>query len=790
MASASSAEAMSISSDVCQRSSDLVRRYFQQLTEGCGRQACPNRYCRTCVDGLGALDRTSAALRSLELAQGTVQHLCDELPPFLHIQFVQGLVAEAKRSSNYRPLIKEVSSVFSNADALNRSFLQSDAARHKSAAALSMEADEVHGLETEAVGEAYVELLKLQNHEVLKALMKATETLLSKLQVAQQAQPSFITDGVELRQFIILFLNPLLLEPQYHKEVLQKLLSLIAALPPPCTDRLASWMSLLPAHQLLYMVKVCHQFLTVRLVSTQRIDDAVMAATRVLGQLYAANEAATEAGWRTPQEKLDYRTFYNDAVNQEVNLKDDYRRWKSTRVEFSFCDHPFVLEPSSKSRVLMYDATAQMTHEFEGAILRSLFVGATSPYLVVKVRRSHLISDTLLQMGLRKDDLKKPLKVQFAGEDGVDEVSPTPPPRGRLHHVAQPSPHPGAPTHARHVAPTSPHPPHMLDPRRALRRHELPAPPPNPPISQGGVQKEFFQLIFAQIFDVSYGMFVYDEDARQYWFNRSSLENEREFELIGIILGAAIYNGVILDARFPHVVYKKLMSQPVGLADLQKCFPEMGKSFRQLLEMSAEQVEGCCLCMQVSYDEFGESKTFDLMPSGGEIAITIDNRDEYVRLYVKYLLADSIERQFAAFQRGFHSVCGGECLMLFRWEELELLICGSPVLDFEALERATQYDDGFSRQHPTVVIMWEVIHALEVEQQKKFLFFCTGSDRVPIKGLGNLNFVISRNGTDESRLPSAHTCFNHLLLPEYKSKTKLKEQLLKAIVDTEGFHII
>ena len=65
-----------------------------------------------------------------------------------------------------------------------------------------------------------------------------------------------------------------------------------------------------------------------------------------------------------------------------------------------------------------------------------------------------------------------------------------------------------------------------------------------------------------------------------------------------------------------------------------------------------------------------------------------------------------------------------------------------------------------------------------------------GSDRVPIKGLGNLNFVISRNGTDEERLPSAHTCFNHLLLPEYKSKEKLKDQLLKAIVDTEGFHII
>ena len=44
----------------------------------------------------------------------------------------------------------------------------------------------------------------------------------------------------------------------------------------------------------------------------------------------------------------------------QVNLKEDYRRWKSVRGEFSFCDHAFVLEPASKSRVLMYDATAQV----------------------------------------------------------------------------------------------------------------------------------------------------------------------------------------------------------------------------------------------------------------------------------------------------------------------------------------------------------------------------------------------------------------------------------------------
>lgn len=715
--------------------SELVKRYFRQLTQGCGRRGCPNRNCYSCADGPGKLDPAAAAVRSLELAKQAQEEgvlsmstrLCEDEPPFLHLELIQELVSHAASSGDLKPVMKEVAAVFSNSDALNRSFLQSDSERQSFAQSVGHSSEMVSGVDVAAVVKTYTELLKLQSNEVLAALMNATESLLCKLHVAQQSQPTFITEEAAVNQFIILMCNQLLLEPQYHKQVLLPLLSLIAALPQNCSDALVRWLSVLPTQQLQQMVSICQQFITVRLYHTQRVDDAVIAATRVLGQLYAANEILLETSGKIRQ-ALPFQVFYNDAVNQEVNLKDDYRRWKAGRGEFSFCDHAFVLEPASKSRVLMYDATAQMTHEFEGAILRSLFVGATSPYLVVKVRRSHLISDTMLQMSLRKEDLKKPLKVQFSGEDGIDE---------------------------------------------------------------GGVQKEFFQLIMSQIFDVSFGMFVHDDDLRQFWFNRSSLENEREFELIGILLGVAIYNGVILDLRFPHVVYKKLMGQVVDLADLKKAFPALGSNLQQLLDFEDGDIESTFgLCMQVSYEEFGETKTYDLMEDGGNVAVTGENRAEYVRLYVKYLLEDSIARQFDAFHRGFHSVCGGECLQLFRWEELELLICGSPVLDFEALERVAQYDDGYSRDHPTIQLLWEVIHSLPLEMQKKFLFFSTGSDRCPIKGLGNLNFVISRNGTDEDRLPSAHTCFNHLLLPEYKGKERLLTQLLKAIKDTEGFHII
>jgi hypothetical protein len=54
-------------------------------------------------------------------------------------------------------------------------------------------------------------------------------------------------------------------------------------------------------------------------------------------------------------------------------------------------------------------------------------------------------------------------------------------------------------------------------------------------------------------------------------------------------------------------------------------------------------------------------------------------------------------------------------------------------------------------------------------------------------GLASMGFVISKNGGDSERLPTAHTCFNHLLLPDYSSREKLEQKLKLAITQTEGF---
>ncbi|MEW5311972.1 MAG: hypothetical protein WDW38_003640 [Sanguina aurantia] len=93
------------------------------------------------------------------------------------------------------------------------------------------------------------------------------------------------------------------------------------------------------------------------------------------------------------------------------------------------------------------------------------------------------------------------------------------------------------------------------------------------------------------------------------------------------------------------------------------------------------------------------------------------------------------------------------------------------------------------RQRARALVLGGGPLAFSEAKKKRLLFFVTGSDRVPIKGLAHLNppFVVSRAGAHSDRLPSAHTCFNHLLLPDYSSKEYLQNRLELAVENAEGF---
>ena len=235
---------------------------------------------------------------------------------------------------------------------------------------------------------------------------------------------------------------------------------------------------------------------------------------------------------------------------------------------------------------------------------------------------------------------------------------------------------------------------------------------------------------------------------------------------------------------------------------------------------------------QVTEEWAGTRIERPLIENGCSIPVTNKNRDKYIHLYTEYSLKTSISTQFEAFSRGFYKVrlgffknnddlqivntiiihvdavlslarrmiespfgallssrqvYAGNALKLFKPEELELLVCGLPHLDFEALEAVTKYEGGYTESHVVVRYFWEAIHAMNIKEKKKFLFFSTGCDRAPLDGLGSMRFVIQKGGADSDRLPVAHTCFNTLILPEYSSRGKLQKKLMTAIENSEGF---
>ena len=66
----------------------------------------------------------------------------------------------------------------------------------------------------------------------------------------------------------------------------------------------------------------------------------------------------------------------------------------------------------------------------------------------------------------------------------------------------------------------------------------------------GGLTKEWFLLLCKKIFDVDYGMFNYNKESGTYWFNTVEFENYQEYNLVGVLMGLAVYNSTILDIRY------------------------------------------------------------------------------------------------------------------------------------------------------------------------------------------------------------------------------------------------
>lgn len=452
---------------------------------------------------------------------------------------------------------------------------------------------------------------------------------------------------------------------------------------------------------------------------------------------------------------IDYKCFYNENLSKNLNLEREFQIFlknenilkerenisedsenneNDKKLEFTLLSYIWLFDPSAKYEIInLFNEDKQIKQvsninynglsEFEQFVYLGILLNSRDIFFKLKINRENLIEDTLNEISKYYDKLQYPLKVEFLGEEAEDE---------------------------------------------------------------GGVRKEFFMLVTRKLFDVNYGMFIYNKKTRLFWFNINSFESNIKFELIGIILGLALFNGIILDIKFPMAIYKKLLGIEPGLNDLKECDPELYNSLNFLINTDDKNLKDSLdTTFTISIDKFGEKITIPLKPNGENIMIDFENKNEYVDLYINWFFNESIKEFYNSFEKGFYKVFDKKLSKILSPQELELIICGTQKLDYNELQKSVRYE-GYTSDSITIKYFWEILMEFNEEEKKKFLFFVTGCDRAPIDGLGSLPFAISRNA-NINELPSSHTCFNHLILPDYQNKEFMKIKIQTAINYSEGF---
>lgn len=429
--------------------------------------------------------------------------------------------------------------------------------------------------------------------------------------------------------------------------------------------------------------------------------------------------------------RIDPEAFYH-SFPDGFDVCEDYAHWRELsqvpdrHLPFSFCDFPWIFDLGHKGTLLQASNGVKQRHHLQDTFFRAIFDGVQCTSLNLIVRRDRVLQDA----------------------------------REQLLHLAD----------------------HQLAKQLRVSFSGEEG------VDEGGLKKEFFQLCWNELFASSHHWFVELEEASGcFWFNTrtepGASDIVADYKFIGILLALAIYNGVLVAPRFPLLLFKKLLSWPLLLDDYAE--------IDSVLVNSINKIDGDCIGADIYHVVPGSE--IELIPNGSSTLVTSESLSIYVSNLTRFLLKGSVDWQFDAFRNGFEVISGGSVIYGFRPDELFSLAYGSDDFDISELAQIVIYEGGYQEECPQIRWFWDcLVNKLTSAEQHDFLSFLTGSSRAPLAGLSHLkSFTITKaSAGDTDRLPTAHTCFNTLLLPEYCDAHKLEDKLKLAIRHHEGFGLI
>nr|XP_033494611.1 NEDD4-like E3 ubiquitin-protein ligase WWP1 isoform X2 [Epinephelus lanceolatus] len=314
-------------------------------------------------------------------------------------------------------------------------------------------------------------------------------------------------------------------------------------------------------------------------------------------------------------------------------------------------------------------------------------------------------------------------------------------------------------------------------------------------LDYGGLAREWFFLLSHEVLNPMYCLFEYAGKSNYcLQINPASAINPDHlsyFCFIGRFIAMALFHGKFIDTGFSLPFYKRMLNKKLILKDLESIDPEF---YNSLIWIRDNNIEECGLEMYFSVDMeiLGKITSHDLKADGANVLVTEENKEEYISLMAEWRFSRGVEGQTKAFLDGFNEVVPLQWLQYFDEKELEVMLCGMQEVDLQDWQRNTVYRH-YTRNSKQIIWFWQLVKEVDNEVRLRLMQFVTGTCRLPLGGFAELmgsngpqKFCIEKVGKD-TWLPRSHTCFNRLDLPPYKSFEQLKEKLLFAIEETEGF---
>ncbi|PPQ78382.1 hypothetical protein CVT25_011605 [Psilocybe cyanescens] len=282
--------------------------------------------------------------------------------------------------------------------------------------------------------------------------------------------------------------------------------------------------------------------------------------------------------------------------------------------------------------------------------------------------------------------------------------------------------------------------------------------------------------------------------------------------VIGQFVAKAMLDSRIIDLSFNKIFLKLVLGEdvPLTIATLRLVDVDLANSLAKIQSLVSESnvpkdklAQKVAQIEQVNVEDLALDFTIpgyniELRPNGRDILVTSENVTEYVAEVLDAILGKGAAIQAKAFRDGFSKVFPIADLRAFSADELVMLF-GNSEEDWsvETLSEALKADHGFNVESRAIRDLVEIMSEYDPSTRRAYLQFITGSPKLPIGGFRGLNppLTVVRKPheaplTADDYLPSVMTCVNYLKLPEYSTKSVMKEKLQTAMLEGVGsFHL-